>query len=205
MALLKNVPFAVAGTEFMIQTEEDPEYIKNLAKAVDEKISVYLRMGSKVSLSMSSILTAMEYCDEFTKNKADVENLRSQIRSYIEEAQRTADENERLRKELKQADESDKVRALEEENYQLRQQIGKLVEQISKDDSYLSPSAESAMQSENRRLCEELEKANAFIEEASRFLNERDELSAKLMATEDELERVKAELEQLENEIIENY
>ena len=205
MALIKNVPFAVAGTEFMIQTEEEPEYIKNLAKAVDEKISVYLRMGSKVSLSMSSILTAMEYCDEFTKSKADVENLRSQIRSYIEEAQKTADENDELKEQLRRADTSDKVRSLEEENYQLRQQIGKLVEQISKDDSYLTPSSESALQSENRRLCEELEKANAFIEEASRFLNERDELSAKLLASQEELEKVKKELEQLENEIIENY
>lgn len=205
MALLKNVPFAVAGTEFMIQTEEEPEYIQNLAKAVDEKISVYLRMGSKVSLSMSSILTAMEYCDEYTKTRADVENLRGQIRTYIEEAQSTADENEKLKKELVQADASEKLRALEDENYQLRQQIGKLVEQISKDDSYLNPSEESALQSENRRLCEELEKANAFIEEASRFLNERDELSAKLLASQEELEKVKAELEELENEIIEHY
>ena len=205
MALLKNVPFAVAGTEFMIQTEEEPEYIYNLAKAVDEKISVYLRMGSKVSLSMSSILTAMEYCDEYTKAKADVENLRSQIRSYIDEAQNKADENEKLKKEIQQADASEKLKALEDENYQLRQQIGKLVEQISKDDNYLNPSEESALQSENRRLCEELEKANAFIEEASRFLNERDELSAKLLASQEELEKVKAELEQLENEIIDNY
>ncbi len=205
MALLKNVSFTVAGTEFMIQTEEEPDYIRSLAADVDGRISVYLRMGSKVSLSMSSILTAMEYCDEYTKLKADMENLRGQIRSYIDEAQASQQESEALRLQLQQADTSEKVKNLEEENYQLRQQIGKLVEQISKDDSYLSPSSESALQSENRRLCEELEKANAYIEEASRFLNEREELSRKLELSQNELERVKAELEELEKEIIENY
>ncbi len=205
MALLKNVPFAVAGAEFMIRSEEDPGYIRSLAKAVDEKISVYLRMGSKVSLSMSAILTAMEYCDEYTKGKADVENMRSQIKTYIEEAQKYAEENEKLKNELAKADASERVQALEDENYQLRQQIGKLVEQISKDETYLAPSAESALQSENRRLCEELEKANAFIEEASRFLNERDELKAQLVTSLEELEKTKAELAALEQEIIENY
>ena len=195
--MMRTVPFCVAGMDFVIQTEEDPEYIKRLALEVDRRISVYLRMGSKVTLSMSAVLTAMEYNDECEKYKSDIENLRRQLSSYINEASRSADRIDELQYELKNT--GDKNPSLEEENRQLREQIGKLVEQISSEQNYVSAPGE--LEAENRRLCEELEKANAYIDNASRAINEKRELVSKLNELSDEVERLTRENDAL-NELL---
>jgi len=198
--MLIKVPFCVAGTDYVIQTEEAPDYIKGLASTVDRKIAVYLRMGSMVTLTMSAVLSAMECCDESAKLKADVENLRKQIAEYISEASRLTDEKDELIRKVAMADRSTQLNEMERENKQLREQIGKLVEQISHE-ATVTPDNE--LIEENQRLCEELEKANAFIEEASRAINERDELQARLDQAESELAKLQRDYEILENEFME--
>lgn len=197
--MLLKVPFCVAGTDYVIQTEEAPDYIRSLASTVDKKISVYLRMGSMVTLTMSAVLSAMECCDESAKLKADVENLRKQITEYISEASRLTAEKDELIKQVALADRSTQISEMERENKQLREQIGKLVEQISKE---ATATPDSELIEENRRLCDELEKANAFIEEASRAINERDELQSRLEQAESELAKLQRDYEILENEFM---
>ena len=198
--MMRTVSFCVAGMDFVIQTEEDPEYIRRLALELDRRISVYLRMGSKVTLSMSSVLTAMEYNDECQKYKSDIENLRRQLTSYINEASVSADRIDKLQYELKNT--GGKDTSLEEENRQLREQIGKLVEQISSEGNYVSAPGE--LEAENRRLCEELEKANAYIDDASRAINEKRDMLRRIEELSDEVVRLTDENKEL-NELLDMH
>jgi cell division protein ZapA (FtsZ GTPase activity inhibitor) len=85
MSASKNMTVSVGGIDITIQTDEDRGYIQKLAAKVDEKVGTYLRMGAKVTVAQAAVLTAMELCDEFEKNNAAVENMRAQMRSYIDD------------------------------------------------------------------------------------------------------------------------
>lgn len=100
MTSLKNMTISVAGIEVTIHTDEDREYVLRLASQVDEKVTGYLKKGARVTVSMAAILAAMEFCDEFEKNRIAVENMRSQVRSYIDDAMRATNERDRLKAEL---------------------------------------------------------------------------------------------------------
>jgi hypothetical protein len=67
---------------------------------VGEKVDTYLRMGAKVTVAQAAVLTAMELCDEFEKNNAAVENMRAQMRSYIDDSIRAAADRDRYKAEL---------------------------------------------------------------------------------------------------------
>lgn len=100
MSASKNMTVSVGGIDITIQTDEDRGYIQKLASKVDEKVGTYLRMGAKVTVAQAAVLTAMELCDEFEKNNAAVENMRAQMRSYIDDSIRAAADRDRYKAEL---------------------------------------------------------------------------------------------------------
>ena len=100
MASQRDMNLSVAGIEVTIQTDEDRGYMLKLASMVDEKVTTYLKMGTRVTLAMAAVLAAMEFCDEYEKNKVAVENMRNQIRPYIDDAIKAANERDRVQAEL---------------------------------------------------------------------------------------------------------
>ena len=51
-----------------------------------------------MSTSMASIFTALEFCDEATKAREAADNLRSEIKEYLDDAVRTKSEAAEFRK-----------------------------------------------------------------------------------------------------------
>ena len=100
MASQRDMNLSIAGIEVTIQTDEDRGYMLKLASMVDEKVTTYLKMGTRVTLAMAAVLAAMEFCDEYEKNKVAVENMRNQIRPYIDDAIKAANERDRVQAEL---------------------------------------------------------------------------------------------------------
>ncbi len=100
MSSSKNMTVSVAGIDVTIQTDEDRGYVQHLAGLVDAKVVEYLKMGARVTVAQAAVLTALEFCDEFEKNNAAVENMRAQMRTYIDDSISAANEKDRLRAEL---------------------------------------------------------------------------------------------------------
>ena len=49
---------SIAGIEVTIQTDEDRGYMLKLASMVDEKVTTYLKMGTRVTLMQAAVLAA---------------------------------------------------------------------------------------------------------------------------------------------------
>ena len=58
MASQRDMNLSVAGIEVTIQTDEDRGYMLKLASMVDEKVTTYLKMGTRVTLAMAAVLAA---------------------------------------------------------------------------------------------------------------------------------------------------
>ena len=107
---MEKLRLTIAGEEYSIATDNEPEYVIDLASKVDEKITGLIGDNYRISLTQAAVITCLEYLEELDKTKATAENLRSQIKSYLEDAARAkADyemakkEIEKLKKELRQA------------------------------------------------------------------------------------------------------
>ena len=103
----KTMSIKIGVMECSIVTDEDRVYVLKIANLVDDKIEEIMNSSAKVSVAVASVLTAMEYCDLYIKAQDSVDNMRSQLRPYIDEAAKTKierddliKENERLRREI---------------------------------------------------------------------------------------------------------
>ena len=104
-----RIKLNICGTDYIIVSDEKEEYMEEIAKEIDEAMNITLKNNMRVSVTMAAVLTALRYCDESKKSMADADNLRTQIKDYLEEsveARMQADEarNEvlKLEKEVKE-------------------------------------------------------------------------------------------------------
>ena len=102
----------IAGEEYRIVSNEGAEYMQELAKELDSKITTILR-GSRVSVTQAAILVALQYADDAAKNSGNADNLRAQLKSYLEDAAQAKSERDFYKREL---DRIKAVAAVEENN-----------------------------------------------------------------------------------------
>ncbi|MBQ8895040.1 MAG: cell division protein ZapA [Clostridia bacterium] len=104
-----KISISVAGSEFVVTTDEEREYTLELARTVDGKIRSLLE-NTKLTVNLAAILTALDLCDENEKNKRSCARLREEIRLYLAQVEAQP----RLQEELEH---------LKQENKLLREQI----------------------------------------------------------------------------------
>lgn len=105
---MEKIRLEIAGEAYNLTTDDDLEYLSDLAAEIDEKILSLVKSNGRISITQAAVLTVLEYADEYKKSEATCENLRSQIQAYLEDAARAKSEAElakrevtRLTKELK--------------------------------------------------------------------------------------------------------
>ena len=106
----KNVVIHIAGSEYTILTEEDPAYVEALAETLDKDITEIVGANRRLSMTQAAILAALDYADKAAKESEAADNLRGQIKEYLEDSARYKMEAEvarrdveRLQRELKDA------------------------------------------------------------------------------------------------------
>jgi len=83
---MKNrVTVTIAGQEYTLVATEDEGYIQKIAAHVDAKVHEVMD-GAKVSVVDGAILAAVNIADEYMKEMESAENLRRQLKEYLEEA-----------------------------------------------------------------------------------------------------------------------
>ncbi len=97
---MKNrVMVAIAGETYTILTEDSEEYVKKVAEIVDSKISE-VSAGTSVSLINAVVLAALNIADESMKATIAADNMRTQMKSYLDDASRLRSELNEARREL---------------------------------------------------------------------------------------------------------
>lgn len=83
---MKNrVTVTIAGQEYTLVATEDAAYMEKVAQHVDAKLNEVLA-EAKVSTTDAAILAALNVADEYFKEIEAAENLRAQIKGYLDEA-----------------------------------------------------------------------------------------------------------------------
>jgi len=94
----KTYNLKICGTDYIISAEDGKEYMEELAKDVDAKLSGVLKSG-KLSSTQAAVFVALEYADEAKKATASADNLRSQLKDYLEDAAKAKSERDFYKRE----------------------------------------------------------------------------------------------------------
>lgn len=97
--MANRVTITLAGKEYTILAEEQGDYVRKVAKHTDAKISELVAGGS-LSVMDAAVLTAMNMTDEYFKITEANENLRKQMKEYLEEATKTKLELAEAKREI---------------------------------------------------------------------------------------------------------
>ena len=97
---MKNrVTVTIAGQEYTLVATEDQGYVEKVAQHVDAQMKQVLE-GARVSLVDGAVLTAVNIADEYFKEVEASENLRRQLKEYLEEATKLKMELSEAKREI---------------------------------------------------------------------------------------------------------
>ncbi len=99
-----KVKITICGKEYSLQTDEQPAYVQQLAGRLDRKIAEMMEKNDTLSLSSAAILVGLSLMDDSYKTTSDMDNIRGEIRNYVEEAGMARAEADDLRRELEERD-----------------------------------------------------------------------------------------------------
>ena len=98
--MARQFKLTVGGIDYVINTDEDEAYIRNLEDELNQRLHLLSKQNPYLSTTMVAVLAALEYCDEARKAHADAQNLRTQMKSYVEDAACAHLEAEEARREI---------------------------------------------------------------------------------------------------------
>lgn len=95
-----HVRLQICGGHYNIVSEDDESYIRQVGGMVEQRIQKFLERNPSVSVSAASVFAALEFCDEAEKSRRSADNLRNQIKAYLEEVKQVRAENDELRRRV---------------------------------------------------------------------------------------------------------
>ena len=97
--MANHVVISICGEEYTFVAEESSSYMQRVGAYVGDKMQEVLS-GTKVGRTDAAVLTAANIADELFKAQAAAEQLRAQIKGYIDEASKAQSEASELKREI---------------------------------------------------------------------------------------------------------
>jgi cell division protein ZapA len=94
-----RIVVTICGEDYTFLAEESAAYMQKVGAYVGDKMEAVLN-GAHVGKTDAAILTAANIADELFKEQAAAEQLRSQIKQYLDEAGRAQSEVSELKREI---------------------------------------------------------------------------------------------------------
>ena len=97
--MANRVVVTICGEDYTFVAEESTSYMQKVGAYVRDKMTEILN-GAKVGRTDAAVLTAANIADELFKSQAAAEQLRSQIKGYLDEAGKAQAEVSELKREI---------------------------------------------------------------------------------------------------------
>ena len=83
---MNRIKVNICGKEYSLKTAENASYVLELARELENKINSMVDSGNGVSIQTAAILIALSAMDDANKANQSVDNIRTQIKQYVDEA-----------------------------------------------------------------------------------------------------------------------
>lgn len=99
-AVKNNVTVRIAGVDYTLKTEESAEFTQSLAKEINSKINEIKNANPYISTNQIAILVALEYGCNCKKAEQRTEEIRAEIKAYLEDAAQAQSERDFYKREI---------------------------------------------------------------------------------------------------------
>ena len=83
-----KVNLRICGNSYSILTEDEPEYVEELGELIDKEMKSIGQEVPSLSMAQCAVLVALDQADACKKATASADNLRAQIKDYLEDSER---------------------------------------------------------------------------------------------------------------------
>lgn len=97
--MANRITVNICGEDYTLMAEESPSYMQKVAALVDGKMSQIMDSG-RVSRIDAAVLAAANLADELLKQQSSTENLRSQLKGYLDDANKAKSELSESKREI---------------------------------------------------------------------------------------------------------
>ena len=98
--MANRITVTICGEDYTFMAEESLSYMQKVAALVDAKMSEIMGAGGRVSRMDAAVLAAANLADELLKQQAAAENLRRQLKGYLDEANKAKAELGECKRQL---------------------------------------------------------------------------------------------------------
>ena len=97
--MANRVVISICGEEYTLVADETPSYMQKVGGYVSDKMTDVMN-AAKVGRTDAAVLTAVNLTDELFKSQTAAEQLRGQIKGYLDEASKAQAEVSELNREV---------------------------------------------------------------------------------------------------------
>ena len=94
-----KVRLNICGSSYVVNTTESEDYMQNLADRLNLDMNELMASSNSISITTAAVMTALNYRDELEKASGSADNMRRQIKNYLEDAASAKMAAEELRRE----------------------------------------------------------------------------------------------------------
>ena len=109
---MNKVKVIICGKEYTLQTNDEPTYVYGLARKLEKSIGEIVNRNTNISVHSAAVMISLSTMDELIKQKEDMDNLRTQVKEYVDEAGRARLEKDAALREIEKL--KDTVKKLED-------------------------------------------------------------------------------------------
>lgn len=95
-----KVKLTICGSNYIVSTTDSEEYVNQLAERLDTDMTEIMTQNPSASVAASAVISALSYLDELNKNASSTDNMRAQIKDYLEDAAKAKLESENARRQV---------------------------------------------------------------------------------------------------------
>ncbi len=95
-----KIKLEICGASYVIATTDTEDYVLGLAEKLDADMTQMMTNNPSASIATAAVITALGYLDELKKSTSGADNMRAQIKDYLEDAAKAKLSAEEARREV---------------------------------------------------------------------------------------------------------
>ncbi len=95
-----KIKLNIAGTSYVINSADSEEHVLELANILDNDMKQIMEKSPSASVTAAAVICALTYLDKLDKSDSSADNMRKQVRQYLEDANSARMEAEKVKMEL---------------------------------------------------------------------------------------------------------
>lgn len=97
---MNKVKVTICGKDYSLMSEEKPSYYTSLAKNVENTINEMTSQSKSLTIQSAAVLAALSAFDDAQKANESIDNIRTQIKEYVNDACKARAERDEAQKEI---------------------------------------------------------------------------------------------------------